>query len=432
MAAYHQTAAILSIGDELTLGQTLDTNSQRLSRRLVDAGVVVHEHATVDDDADRIAIAIHRLASGADLLIVTGGLGPTADDLTRPGLAQAMGEQLTIDADALRDLEAWFARTNRAMPEQNRQQALRPASARCLPNGHGTAPGIAARIGACDVWCFPGPPRELTPMFERELDVSLRTEPGRVVATRTLPTFGLGESDIADRLRDLMERGRLPIVGTTASGGVVTCRLRYDAIGSQTDADRALDASEADIRSRLGPAVLRTGGATESLVEVVTGLLRGQGETVCTVESCTGGLLGAVLTDQPGSSDVFVGGFVTYSDALKTAMVGVEPDLVKTHGAVSGPVARAMAAGGLERTGADHALAITGVAGPDGGSAEKPVGTVWIACASRSGPADIRRFKFPGDREGVRMRSRNVALGMLRLRLIGAAMSFPWECEREA
>ncbi len=432
MPEAHRTASILAIGDELTLGQTLDTNSPLISRRLSELGVVVIEHATVEDDLDRIAATIARLASESDLLVITGGLGPTADDLTRDALARAMNDQLVRDEAALSRLEAWFARKGRSMPERNRVQANRPSRGRCVTNEHGTAPGIAAELGPCDVWCLPGPPRELVPMFEREIAPSVRPLPGRVIRTRTLPTFGLGESIVAERLGELMDRARNPMVGTTASKGVVTCRLRYDARGTDDDATRALDACEASIRDRLGPAVLRTGGASESLVEVTAELLRARGDTVCTVESCTGGLLGAALTELAGSSAFYAGGFVTYTNDLKTRLAGVDPETLAAHGAVSAPVARAMALGGLERTGADHALGITGIAGPGGGSDSKPVGTVWIARASAAGSTDIRRFVFSGDRDAVRAWSWRTALGMLRLPLVDADMPLLGEMERTA
>ncbi|GJM19075.1 MAG: putative competence-damage inducible protein [Phycisphaeraceae bacterium] len=438
MADSHRTAAVLAIGDELTLGQTLDTNSRWLSERLSELGVEVREHATVPDDADAIADAIDRLAGSVDLLVMSGGLGPTADDLTRQALAEALGEDLVTDNAALRVVRAWFEGHGRVMPERNSVQALRPASARTLANEHGTAPGLAARIGeragssagACDVYCLPGPPRELGPMFEREVAPAVRVAPDRVILTRALPTFGMGESAVAEALGGLMDRDRAPVVGTTASRGVVTCRIRYDGAGPRADAERLLDATEADVRERLGPAVLRTGGGNESLVEVTAELLRAHGWTVCTVESCTGGLLGGALTDLPGSSAYYAGGFVTYSNDLKRDLVGVSEDLITEHGAVSAPVAREMASGGLERTGADHALAITGIAGPGGGTPDKPVGTVWIASVARTGPADVRRFVFRGSRVAVRAWAWRTALGMLRLGLIGQDMPMLGEAER--
>lgn len=431
MGAYHATAAVLSVGDELTLGQTLDTNSRWISTRLSELGVAVLEHATVPDDGPAQRGAIERLAARVDLLVCSGGLGPTSDDLTRQALASAMGETLVVDEAALGQIRAWFAGRGAMMPEANAVQALRPASGRSLPNDRGTAPGIAARVGACDVVCLPGPPRELHPMFEREVPAMLRPAPGRVIRTRTLPTFGMGESAVAAALGPLMDRARATLVGTTASEGIVTCRLRYEGPGTPELAEGLLDETEREVRALLGPAVLRTGGGSESLVEVVAALLTQHKATVCTVESCTGGLLGAALTGVAGSSGFFAGGLLTYSNALKASLAGVDPAVIEREGAVSGAVALAMARGGLGRTGAGHALAITGIAGPGGGSEAKPVGTVWIAhLEGASGRVDLRRFRFGGDRGAVRAAACRSALGMLRLRLLGASMTLLGEQER--
>lgn len=432
-----RTAAVLSLGDELTLGQTLDTNSAWISDRLTALGVRILEHLTLPDDFDAIADALERLIGSVDLIVTTGGLGPTADDLTRDVLAEVAGEDLVRDDEALGWVRAWFKGRGRDMPKGNEVQALRPRSARCLRNDQGTAPGLAMRIGgragsgggATDVVALPGPPRELAPMFEREIGGIVRANPAFTIAVRALPTFGLGESSVAELLGELMDRGRNPMVGTTASRGVVTCRVRYE--GPPAGADRALDDTEREIRERLGAAVLRTGGAAESLVEVVLELLRVRSQTLCTVESCTGGMVGEEITTPAGASDVYLGGFVTYSNELKRALVGVPAGLLDEHGAVSAPVAEAMARGGLERTGADHALAITGIAGPTGGREDKPVGTVWVALASRGHErADVRRFRFMGDRDNVRGWAARVAIGMLRLRLIGEDMALLGEVER--
>lgn len=428
----HRRAAILSIGDELTLGQALDTNSQWLSQQLLSQGILPVEHATVPDDAPAITDAFLRLAkgrapdTGVELIIVTGGLGPTADDLTRQSLADALGERLIEDAEALEQIRAWFAGRSRAMPELNRTQAQRPHTATMLPNPHGTAPGLHAtlRVPPCDVFCLPGPPREMKPMYEAQVLPRLRPPPDRVVITRALPTFGLGESEVAQRLGPLMDRIQNPLVGTTASGGVVTCRIRYEGSTGhgrdpetiRTAARQAVEQTEHTIRSLLGPYVLDA----PSLQHDVMTMLQSRRQTVGVVESCTGGLLGQMLTDIPGSSAVFLGGLITYSNQLKTALADVPAETIAAHGAVSAHTALAMARGGLARLGADHVLAITGIAGPEGGTPDKPVGTVWIARASRDGSADIRRFQLAGDRANVREWSARLALGMARLHLLDA------------
>jgi nicotinamide-nucleotide amidase len=418
MAAIHRRAAILAVGDELTLGQTLDTNSRWLAERLLDAGTVVIEHVTVPDDVAAHAAALRRLGIMVDVIVSSGGLGPTADDLTRLALADAMNEPLVEDAEAIVAVRAYFARSSRPMPEANRVQALRPRSAACLPNPNGTAPGLAGAVGGCDVFCLPGPPREMMPMFEAQVRPRLRPPTDRRVATRVLHTIGLGESEIAQRLGDLMDRSRNPLVGTTASQAVVSCRVRYE--GAE-DPGPALHETEAAVRRRLEPYVF--GVDDQTLPGVVLTLLAGKAATIATVESCTGGLLGTMLTDVAGSSACYLGGWVTYTNVMKQREVGVPPAIVRPGGpgAVSRECALAMAQGGLVRSGGDHCLAITGVAGPDGGSPDKPVGTVWIALVSRAEPADIRRFQFTGERANVRDWSAKSALAMLRMRLAGVS-----------
>ncbi len=413
----HERAAILSVGDELVLGQALDTNSRWLSERLVAMGVRVAEHATIDDDEPAIADAILRLARRASLVISTGGLGPTADDLTRAALARALAEELVLDEDALRRIEARFRAFGVEMTESNRVQAMRPASAESLPNNNGTAPGLAARLpsSGADIFCLPGPPSEMRPMFEESVAPRLRGPEGFTIRARAIHCFGLAEALLADRLGDLMQRGRNPLVGTNASGGVVTCRFRYE--GPEHGANEAMAETERLVREATGPYAFGADG--ETLPEAVLELLRQRSERLVVVESCTGGLLGAFLTEIAGSSNVMEGGWITYSNEMKHTLVGVDPALIQSHGAVSEPVARAMAKGGLERCErAHHALSITGIAGPGGGSDAKPVGTVCIALASRDGSTPARRFHFAGDRRAVRTRSAMAALAMLRLRLI--------------
>lgn len=424
MTIQHRTAAVLSIGDELTLGQALDTNTQWIAEALTSAGVAVVEHATIDDDLDRIAGAFERLARRVDLIVATGGLGPTADDLTRHALARAMQADLVEDAEVLAVIREWFGGRGRTMPDGNRVQALRPTGARFLENPNGTAPGLAARVDGADVFCLPGPPREMKPMFIADVAPAIRVPADRLVRTRMLKSFGLGESAAAELMRqdsegDLMRRDRSPLVGVTASLGVLTVRLRDEQAGTPEEAEARLDATEARVRACLGRYIYATGDV--SVAEAALGRLRARGETLAVAESCTGGLIGATLTDVPGSSEVFAGGWLTYTNEMKRRELAVPPMLFKDSGnedapgAVSEDVARAMAEGALRRSGADHALSVTGVAGPGGAVPGKPVGTVFIGRASNNAGAEARRFEFRGGRASVRAWSATSALAMLLL-----------------
>lgn len=421
MAKEHRRAAVVSMGDELTLGQTLDTNSRWISQRLVERGIVPVEHVTVPDDLKATIETLQRLARSVDVVISSGGLGPTADDLTRAALAGAMGDSLVEDPESLVQIKGWFAGRGREMPPLNAVQALRPSRGSAIENRNGTAPGLAATVGNCDVFCLPGPPSEMKPMFGGAVDPALRPPVGRTVVTRAVHTFGLGESELATRLGRLMDRDHNPLVGTTASGGVVTARIRYEGTLPPNDAEKLVAEAEASVRAAAGAYAFAAGDETQASALLAD--LRGRNETVCVVESCTGGLLGAMLTEPAGSSAAFMGGWITYSNAMKAAEVGVGPGLIEAKGAVSREVAEAMARGGLRTGGTTHCLAITGIAGPDGGTIDKPVGTVWIARASRAGAGtrnaeasvDVRRFKMSGDRAAIREWSAKSALAMLWL-----------------
>lgn len=432
----HTTAAILSQGDEIVLGQTLDTNSKWVSERLLELGIQPVEHVSLPDDAAAITRTFTRLAAEVDLIICTGGLGPTGDDLTREALAASMREPLVEDAESLAQIRRWFIGRGREMPEMNAVQALRPRSAHAIQNFHGTAPGIAAtlRIASrvADIYCIPGPPRELFPMFLEQIAPLLRPPTTRIVRTHTLHTIGLGESDVATRLRgarsgDLMARDRETLVGTTASGGVVSVRIRATAPTAHA-ADAALASTLVQARALVDPYAFAEGAGAaghphEALPASVLAGLRRQGRTLAVVESCTGGMLGGMLADIPGASDVFLGGAITYANAAKTALAGVPEAIIRQHGAVSRECAQAMASGGLAALGATDSLAITGIAGPTGATSDKPVGTVWIARASQSHSGlalDARRFSMAGDRRSVREWAARSALAMLWMDLAGA------------
>ncbi|GAB5495240.1 MAG: competence/damage-inducible protein A [Phycisphaerales bacterium] len=419
----HKTAAILSIGDELTLGQKLDTNSKWLSEQLVVRGVTPILHVTVSDGLEVLTHRIVSLAADHDLVVMTGGLGPTADDLTRQALADAMGDALIEDIDALRDLHQWFEGRGIPMPGTNRVQAMRPLGARCLKNDRGTAPGLHGLVHGADVFCLPGPPSEMHPMFERDVVGSLRPE--IKILTRVMPTVGMGESAIAQQIGELMDRSRNPLIGTTASSGVVFIRMRYEG-KDETQGATLLDEAEGQVRELLGDHVISS--EDRSLPEIVLGILKERGQTLATVESCTGGMIGQVLTGVPGSSVSYVGGFVTYSNEMKMKLVGVDRSVLDSVGAVSEECCRQLVRGGREHSGADYAVAVTGIAGPDGGSDEKPVGTVWIGVEGPGGYEDIRQFRLGRDREQIRRRTVTNALAMVWMAMTGKGeMPLLWE-----
>ncbi len=426
-------SALLSIGDELVLGEKLDTNSMWLADQLGIAGLLVAEHRTVPDTLEAIASAIVHLVGGNDVTIVGGGLGPTADDLTRQALARALEiltgqpQPLVEDAHAVGAIRAYFDKTGRDMPVANRVQALRPSGATGVPNAHGTAPGMIARVSLIGrprlIACLPGPPREMRPMFEQAVAPILRAWPGVARAElRVSQVFGLGESELAGRIADLMHRDNNPTVGTTASSGMVTCRVRVEPSRpvegpyAATEPMRAVEEALAVIdRVAEGYVVSRK---NQTLAGTLLEEAAAKSLTITTAESCTGGLVGQLLTAEAGSSRAYVGGWVTYSNAMKVGQLGVRQSDLDTHGAVSEVIARAMAHGAAGRAGADLALSITGIAGPDGGTSEKPVGTVWIGCACKGVPTLTKCFRFSGDRESIRRWAAGTALflGLLAIR----------------
>ncbi len=421
MTELHERGAIIAIGDELAIGQSLDTNSRWLANQLTAAGAHVIEHVTAPDDAQAMLGALQRLAQVADVIIATGGLGPTADDLSREVMAIFLGEGLVRDEEAHRDLVEMFRTRGRELTDANAMQALRPASARCLANAYGTAPGLHA-VFPCenrsvDVFFLPGPPHENQSMFERFVVPALRTSSNRIIRTRVIHHYGPAESDAARELGALLDRDRNPLVGITASDGVISLRIRYE--GSSADAERLIEVADAaalDVLASHRFAVVDEPGSEAALplFAALVGALKQQQGMLVTAESCTGGMFGELITGIAGASDVFAGGWVTYSNAMKHHALRVPTEVIDTYGAVSIETAKAMASGALRASeGATHALAITGIAGPGGGTDDKPVGTVCIARASLRDEIDARRFVFLGDRATVRRRSCTTAAAML-------------------
>ncbi len=411
-------AVILSVGSELVTGLRLDTHGAEIARSLAETGVEVRRHESLDDDVPGIADAFRRALDEADLVVATGGLGPTPDDLTREGLAEAMGVSLGEDAAARRMLDDWAASRGRKLTASNLRQARLPAGAEALPNPVGSAPGIhlPAHEGRAEVFCLPGVPHEMRTLLAEQVLPRLEgASEGRVSRVRTVRTLGMPESEIGERLADLMQPGRTVRVATAAHAGLIDVHLH--ATGLREKVVAVLDAEAAEVEHRLGGVVF--GRDRTTLAEAAAERLGRAGKTFALAESCTGGMIASELVAVPGISACLLEAIVCYSDASKTRLLGVPPELIAEHGAVSEPVARAMAEGARIRAGADLAVAVTGIAGPSGGTPEKPVGTVWFALAAAAG-TETARHVFPGDREHVRRRATNVALNLLRLRLLAA------------
>ena len=414
-------AEIIAIGSELVSGQSLDTNSQWLSRELAALGIPVRFHTTLGDDLDENVHAFRVATERAGLIILSGGLGPTQDDLTREALARVANVGLVEDAPSLEAITAMFARRNRPMAERNRLQALLPEGAEALANRVGTAPGVWMKIGETWAGALPGVPHEMKIMFTEQVLPRLNALGfvGRIIAQRKINLFGKGESEIEAEAMDLTARGRVPEVGITAHDATISFRI--SASGSTVaEAEQAMEPTIATIRERFGHLVI--GEGTADLPEAVFALLARTGTTLATAESCTGGLVSEMLTTLPGVSAHFLGGVVSYSNEAKINFLGVDPTLIETQGAVSPEVAAAMAKGARERFNADIAVSITGVAGPSGGSAEKPVGLVYLGLATDRG-VQTRRLDIGVEqpRNVIQRRSAKNALNWVRLALLARA-----------
>ncbi|HUP21648.1 MAG TPA: CinA family nicotinamide mononucleotide deamidase-related protein [Thermoanaerobaculia bacterium] len=415
-------AAILAVGTELLGTDRLDTNSLLLTESLARHGFELARKAVVGDDADAIVRELEWSSADAELLLVTGGLGPTRDDLTREALARFAGSRLELDAGELARLQERYRRLGRTMPPSNRRQAEVVVGARVLANPVGTAPGLHLRVRDSDLFSFPGVPRELRVMVERELEPWLEAHAGTERSGYIeLVTACVPESEIEDRLGPAYEAlGREAIAVLARPGEVrvrVSARCAQDVLATELERRRLL------VAPLLRDALYSEHG--EDLEQAVCELLRVGVATVAVAESCTGGLVGERITRVAGSSDVFVGGAIVYSNRLKVDLLGVAQGSLFAHGAVSERVAREMAVGARMRFQATYALAITGVAGPGGGTAEKPVGTVHLALAGPQG-VDHLQVRLRGDRERVRWQASQLALDMVRRRLLGLPMEAFW------
>jgi nicotinamide-nucleotide amidase len=420
-------ACILAVGSEMLTPFRIDTNSLFITERLNEVGYDVRLKAVVADDIVEIAQTMGNALAWADLLIVTGGLGPTEDDLTREAVAQVLGLPFDVSEEIVERLRARFARRGMTMPENNRRQAMVPRGAVMIDNANGTAPGLWLERGRTAIALLPGPPREMKPMLEAL--IRNRIAPSRGAAglfRRVLRLTGRAESDVDAQASPIYRRwiDQSPPIATTilAVLGQIELHLAITA-PNRAEADAALDSAVQELEAAFGPALYSTDGRT--LETVVGDLLRARKMTIAVAESCTGGLLASRLTDVPGSSDYLERGVVCYSNRAKVEMLGVPPELIEAHGAVSEPVAEAMAAGIRARATTNVGIGITGIAGPGGGSEQKPVGTVAIA-AIADGDQRVRTFQFMGNREMVKFQAAQSAMNMVRLMLLNVDAGREW------
>ncbi|MCL6453419.1 MAG: competence/damage-inducible protein A [Alicyclobacillus sp.] len=392
----------IAVGTEILLGQILNGHAQAISRAFAEQGMFLYRHTAVGDNLERIVDALREASHRANVVIVTGGLGPTADDLTREAMAAHLDRRLIASETAEREIEAYFAGRGRPMPEENRKQALLIEGGIHLPNPNGTAPGQYVSADGVHYFLLPGPPLEMNPMLVHHVMPKLRALFPReqVLVSRTLHFCGIGESSVDEQIPHLLS-GSNPTVAPLASEGEMM--LRITAAAATVDAARQQIAPiEAELRSRFSPFIYGVDGDT--LPVAVGRALTARGETLAAAESCTGGLLSSMITSVPGASAYFLGGCVAYANPVKERVLGVAAQTLQSHGAVSEATAIEMAHGVRELCGSTFGIATTGIAGPDGGTTDKPVGLVYVAIA---GPDERRAFRLQlrGSREQIRLRA---------------------------
>jgi nicotinamide-nucleotide amidase len=410
------TAAVLSIGTELTRGELVNTNASWLGEELTKLGFEVAEHATVDDDLDRIVTVIRRFSETHRIVVATGGLGPTSDDLTTEAAARAAGVGLRRDERVVEGIRQKFQAFGRVMPESNAKQGDFPEGADVLPNMMGTAPGFAMNLGGARFFFVPGVPREMKHIFAERI----LAEIGPLAERRThqvhIRTFGMTESGVAEALHHLEREHEGLRLGYRAHFPEIEVKVHVRADSSREAEERA-HAVATEVREILGYAVF--GGREDSFAEVVGTALRDKNKTLAVAESCTGGLVGEMLTRVPGASDYLLLDAVVYSNHAKERVLGVNEEVLRAHGAVSAETAAAMAEGALRVAGADIAVSITGIAGPGGGSEDKPVGTVFFGLARKGEPTITRHRKLPWERARVQTLSAYIALELVRRSVLG-------------
>ena len=411
-------AEIIAVGSEMLTPDRVDTNSLYLTGELNNLGVEVVSKSVIGDHRDRLAAAVRQALSRSGILILSGGLGPTEDDVTREAVAQALDRKLVFHSEVADGLARRFAQMKRAMAEINKRQAFVIEGADLLANDRGTAPGQWVEESGAVAMLLPGPPHELKAMFERQcLPRLARIVPKQAIKTVLLRATGITESDLDTLIAPVYKRYTNPVTTILAGNGDIQVHLRARC-ATEAEAVQLLAEVAGPIELLLADKVYSRNG--DSIEEVVGNLLRQARATVAVAESCTGGMLGERFTSVAGSSDYFAGGFITYSNEMKIEQLGVPPEILQQFGAVSREAAEAMAAGARRRAKSTYALAVTGIAGPGGGTDAKPVGTVWVAVADPAGTIALHR-RFLGDRTRIRVFTTQMALDMLRRRLQGRA-----------
>jgi nicotinamide-nucleotide amidase len=408
---------IITIGTEILLGHLVDTNAAFIASRLADAGIDVFAKHSVGDNTDRLALMLKGALERADGVITTGGLGPTVDDLTKDAVSRAVGRPLLLHEPSLRAIEARFAAMGRTMSENNTRQAILPAGSTVLDNPHGTAPGfVALRADGKFVASMPGVPREMRPMLTDRLIpwLTARFDVRSAIFTRTLHTVGIPESELDRRIEDLFRSSENPKIALLAHAGRVDVKIMAKAAGAAS-AETMLAPVAAELRARIGSGYF--GDDETSLESAIVAELVRRGLTIGTAESCTGGGVADALVGVAGASQTFRGAIVAYADDVKTSLLDVSEETLAAAGAVSEETALAMARGARRRLGVDIAVSTTGIAGPDGGTPEKPVGLVWFGFAGPEGNAQATKLNFPGTRADIRYRAATAALGLIWRRL---------------
>ncbi|HHT27542.1 MAG TPA: competence/damage-inducible protein A [Firmicutes bacterium] len=407
---------LVMVGTELLLGEIVDTNAQWLAAHLAEIGVDVYFKSTVGDNWLRMVGVLAQALQRADVVLISGGLGPTEDDLTRGVIASVTGRPLRVLPEAEEHVRRYFQHAHRPMPGNNLRQAQFPEGALAIPNKRGTALGILLEHGDKTIIAVPGVPTEMRGMMEQTVLPYLTAKQGkRVTRSRVVHFYGLGESAMEELVADLVANQGNPTIAPYAGAGETRLRITARA-DSDEEAERLIAPILTEICRRGGDHIYGFDGA--SLEQVVGELLSARSQTLATAESCSGGLLAHRLTNIPGSSAYYMRGWITYSNAAKTTELGVPAGLIAEHGAVSPAVAEAMALGALREAGTTYALATTGIAGPAGGTATKPVGLVYIALADGAGTVQTAECRFRGERESIKTRTAGYALNMLRLHLL--------------